>query len=429
MKSNLFFTLFFLFITQIYSQWSAVNNGLTSLQIKGIGAAGSSIIAVTNGGIFKSTDNGNNWSLHPQNSQITGTIYSVIPDPLGQQGVTLLGSGFIVVVLENEIFAFASISGLPNNKISAWVNEEGGGIPESAIIGTSGGGVFWADNLGSTTWTAIPGLPNNDAKYITGLWVGDDSNNNEYLVVGTLNGAYITPANTLSNLSPFNTGLSGDALIINKLFGNFALTKNGIYRADDDGNILNGWQTLYPSGDFRDMTLDFFGQKFYFFGNNIGISANDSGINLEDLTGIQGFPINCALAFYPNLQPQGYLFVGTQSGGVFRKPITATSVDDNIVINDFKLEQNFPNPFNPSTKISWQSPVGGYTTLKVYDVLGNEVATLVDEYKNAGSYEVEFNAGQTISLSSGVYFYRVTIHSDKIQTENFVQTKKMILTK
>ncbi len=89
---------------------------------------------------------------------------------------------------------------------------------------------------------------------------------------------------------------------------------------------------------------------------------------------------------------------------------------------EFRLNDNYPNPFNPSTKISWQSPVGGYTTLKVYDVLGNEVASLVDEYKNAGSYEVEFNVGQTISLSSGVYFY-------KIQTGNFVQTKKMILMK
>ena len=99
------------------------------------------------------------------------------------------------------------------------------------------------------------------------------------------------------------------------------------------------------------------------------------------------------------------------------------NVDDKIILlNNFQLNQNYPNPFNPSTKISWQSPLGGYTTLKIYDVLGNEVATLVDEYKNAGSYEVEFNAGQNSSLSSGVYFY-------KLQAGSFVQTKKMILTK
>ena len=83
------------------------------------------------------------------------------------------------------------------------------------------------------------------------------------------------------------------------------------------------------------------------------------------------------------------------------------------------LYQNYPNPFNPSTKISWQSPVSSHQTLKIYDVLGNEVATLVNEYRNAGSYEVDFNAS---ALSSGVYFY-------KLQAGDFVQTKKMMLVK
>ncbi|MBK9097162.1 MAG: T9SS type A sorting domain-containing protein [bacterium] len=85
----------------------------------------------------------------------------------------------------------------------------------------------------------------------------------------------------------------------------------------------------------------------------------------------------------------------------------------------FSLEQNYPNPFNPTTKIRWQSPVGSHQTLKIYDVLGNEVSTLVDEYLPAGSYETEFNAD---GLSSGIYFY-------KLQAGSFVETKKMILIK
>lgn len=87
------------------------------------------------------------------------------------------------------------------------------------------------------------------------------------------------------------------------------------------------------------------------------------------------------------------------------RPVYITSVDEPNSINipnKFRLEQNHPNPFNPTTKISWQSPVSSYTTLKVYDVLGNEITTLVDEYKPAGSYEIEFDASH---LSSGVYFY------------------------
>ena len=98
----------------------------------------------------------------------------------------------------------------------------------------------------------------------------------------------------------------------------------------------------------------------------------------------------------------------------------------------YLLSQNYPNPFNPSTKISWQSPVGSWQTLKVYDVLGNEVATLIDEYKPAGSYEVEFNihSDEGQNLSSGVYFYQLRIRGPEINSgQGIIQTKKMILLK
>ncbi|MBK9098050.1 MAG: T9SS type A sorting domain-containing protein [bacterium] len=92
---------------------------------------------------------------------------------------------------------------------------------------------------------------------------------------------------------------------------------------------------------------------------------------------------------------------------------------------NFVLHQNYPNPFNPTTNIGFRISDGGYVSLKVYDLLGNEVATLVDEYKPAGSYEVKFNAvgtGCDLSLTSGVYFYQV-------KTGDFKETKKMILLK
>ena len=104
---------------------------------------------------------------------------------------------------------------------------------------------------------------------------------------------------------------------------------------------------------------------------------------------------------------------------------------------DFVLYQNYPNPFNPSTKISWQSPVGSWQSLKVYDILGNEVATLVNEYKPAGRYEIEFDGhsddGQ--NLPSGVYFYQLRIGGSEINSElgqggqGIIQTKKMLLIK
>ena len=103
-----------------------------------------------------------------------------------------------------------------------------------------------------------------------------------------------------------------------------------------------------------------------------------------------------------------------------------TSIDDEVQQPlTFKLEQNYPNPFNPTTKISWQSPVSSWQTIKVYDILGNDVATLVNEYKPAGRYEVEFNPASgnrsaSGGLASGIYFYQ-------LKAGSFVETKKMIL--
>lgn len=110
-----------------------------------------------------------------------------------------------------------------------------------------------------------------------------------------------------------------------------------------------------------------------------------------------------------------YLFVTNSANANLGK--RAATIDD--LPTTYALKQNYPNPFNPSTMISYSLPNNTFVTLKVFDVLGNEVATLVNEEKPAGNFEVEFNAS---GLSSGIYFYR-------IQTESFVDTKKLIMLK
>ncbi|NWG28379.1 MAG: T9SS type A sorting domain-containing protein [Ignavibacteriaceae bacterium] len=86
---------------------------------------------------------------------------------------------------------------------------------------------------------------------------------------------------------------------------------------------------------------------------------------------------------------------------------------------DYALEQNYPNPFNPTTTIRYQLPKDGMVTLKVYDILGAEVATLINEEKVAGRYEVNFDASR---LASGVYIYSLNIN-------DFVNVRKMVLLK
>ena len=117
------------------------------------------------------------------------------------------------------------------------------------------------------------------------------------------------------------------------------------------------------------------------------------------------------------------IILSTTNGGV------SSVEDENAQPIKFILEQNFPNPFNPSTIIEFRIADFGFVNLKVYDVLGNEVATLVDGYKSAGRYEVEFNVSSlsgSVSAkggyASGVYFYQ-------LKAGNFIAAKKMILLK
>ena len=99
--------------------------------------------------------------------------------------------------------------------------------------------------------------------------------------------------------------------------------------------------------------------------------------------------------------------------------ITCVTSGEPGIPASFSLSQNYPNPFNPSTGINYSIPKSGLVTIKVYNVLGKEIATLVNEYRSAGNYSVQFNGSK---LSSGIYFYRM-------KSGNFVQTKKLMLMK
>ena len=93
--------------------------------------------------------------------------------------------------------------------------------------------------------------------------------------------------------------------------------------------------------------------------------------------------------------------------------------EEEFLADQFELKQNYPNPFNPSTKIKFVVPYSAFVSLKVYGVIGNEVATLVNELKSAGNYDVEFSAD---NLPSGIYIYQLV-------TGGFIQSKKMTLLK
>ncbi len=175
---------------------------------------------------------------------------------------------------------------------------------------------------------------------------------------------------------------------------------------------------------------------------NFGLSSDGDDVILKDASGdIVDEVSYLSSGNWPSL-PNGYgptlslinpqldnsIAESWRASGMYGTPgylndvYTKAEDEKNLIPQEFILYQNYPNPFNPSTIISWKTPISGWQTLKVYDILGNEVATLVDEYRNAGSYEIEFNGhsdrGQ--NLSSGIYFYT-------LKTGTYINTKKMIL--
>jgi hypothetical protein len=99
-------------------------------------------------------------------------------------------------------------------------------------------------------------------------------------------------------------------------------------------------------------------------------------------------------------------------------------VNDNITPTKYNLKQNYPNPFNPDTKIKYSIPQSSNVAIKVFDILGSENETLVNEEKVAGNYEVEFDA---TGLPSGIYFYRLQAESSGRQAKDYIETKKMVL--
>ncbi len=159
---------------------------------------------------------------------------------------------------------------------------------------------------------------------------------------------------------------------------------------------------------------------------------NYNGLLFVDYTLVRGVGLEHILTGY-DFGTDVFGMKGFIIDGIVYGDTTITDIDDDpsSLPTEFKLSQNYPNPFNPSTKIKYSIPnvtlsgvEGSRVKLNVYDILGNEVATLVNEYKPAGSYEVEFNShsGEGRNLTSGVYFYQLKVGS-------FVQTRKMILIK
>lgn len=229
---------------------------------------------------------------------------------------------------------------------------------------------------------------------------------------------------------------------INAGIGNMGLTENSIityyYWITYPGiehSVL--YKTIIEEPDFPSFTNNGWGMNITQLHQNSGWGPLITKNNLYYMTWVGVITTyNSQLAYLPTTADRAtitdyYIFLlGNDSlryskwnaGSTFYPFIWTdwTSVEENDQpVKSFQLLQNYPNPFNPATRIRYELPERSFITIRVYDVLGKEIATLVNEEKLSGSYEVEFDEK---GLASGIYYYRIT-------TDKFSQTKKMILLK
>jgi hypothetical protein len=352
------------------------------------------------------------------------TAYCLVEDNIiiENKSVSVNGSAHAAGLNSNNTVVTVGGNTIANNIVETNVESWGvamhlGGIraSESQIVnnhfkgnhfvgsGIVYGGAIYIFNSHPKVFNNI--VDNNEANFGGGFYLGNDSQpemtNNTIILnmAGNLGGGIYSNQSSLTLLNSI-------------LWGNTAPGGPQIYNSGGSVNVNysdveGGWSGL---GNINSDPLFVFGDTIFHLSEFS--PCTDEGIDSIEISGIWYhaplFDIDGETRPYGN---------GFDMGSDEWYPISGAEGGNAIVPASFKLLQNYPNPFNPSTKISWQSPVGSWQTLKVYDVLGNEVAKLIDEYKSAGSYEVEFDGS---SLSSGVYFYQ-------LRAGSFVEAKKMIL--
>ena len=289
----------------------------------------------------------------------------------------------------------------------------------NVFAGTYGGGVYLSTDNGAN-WKVVS-IDHASLDYLSLAVSGSNllGGTDKGVFLSTNNGANWTPTNLTTSTDAFaiSPNAPGDTIL-------FAGTlSNGVWLSSDKGA---SWQPTAGNGLTSSSIWSIAVAPGA--GGTIGtslIAGTDSGVFLSTNYGTNWMRVNyglmdvtiraCAIS-------GTNLFVGTWGGGVWRRPLSNLTDVENLsadVPTHFILEQNYPNPFNPSTTIRYELPKSANVTLKIFNTLGQEIAVLVNERKEAGSYQVTWNGGQ---FPSAVYFYR-------LRAGSFIETRKLILQK
>ena len=424
--------LFFL-PAETSAQWTAIDSGLTNLAVLSFavvpnGAGGAYLFSTTDGGAFLSTNNGTSWNLFGS-TNIDATVFTVSDTNLFagtfHHGVflsTYTGTGWTNWT--------AVDSGLSNTDIwtLAVSPSSGGAGGLSLFAGTKGNGIFRSTRNGTswTRWTAVDsGLTSNKVFALVVTPNGTDSSNifagteGGGVFLSTNNGAYWTAVNSgLDNTKVNALAVSGTNLFAGTHDGIFLSTNNGTnWTAVNSGLTTTFINSIAVSHDGTGDTNIFVGT----WGGGVFFST-DNGAHWTNIHSTSMNPWDWTVTVSPYGKGGKDLLVGTEGGGAWRRPLSDINTNVKQLSSQpkrFTLSQNYPNPFNPTTTISYELPKESFVSLKVFDLLGREVTTLVSEEMSAGSYSRQWNA---TNIPSGIYFYR-------LQAGSFCETKKLVLLK
>ena len=359
--------------------WTRINNDMTNACIWSIlKTKNGHLFASTETGVFKSNDNGNSWnkcSTYP-----TYDTRALVSDSSDNIYAAAWGFG---IYKSNDDGATWGLSPVANKAVK------------------NGDKTIAMNGFTSLAITSLAVSKENE------LYAG---NLGDGLLKSTDGGATWTNCYLGYNFV-WSVGTADDGEVLAGTYG------DGLYYSMDRGGA---WykSTGIPNGSFiYSITVDSLNNKYVGSWLNGVYYLPGSSLTMKPL-GLDGFKVsNVAVNKQLNL-----IYAGTADGKIYKYvPEGATGINNqkSDIPKDYQLYQNYPNPFNPTTKIKFALPYASLVTVKVYDLLGREIKTLLNETKQPGNYEVNFDASR---LASGVYFY-------SIKANNFNSVKKMVFIK
>ena len=395
------------------TSWTAGGPGLRYASPRSYCVSGGNLFVGTDNGVFILNNEDGTWT------QVGSGLANI---PIWAFAVSTDGTGDSTLLVATYNGIFVSTDGG-----ASWIPANGG-LTNTDILclavkgancfaGTNGGGVFRSTDSG-VNWAAVNGGLGDSLVYSLAVSGSD-------LFAGTSKGVFHSTDNGASWASA-NNGLTDTLIFTLAAFSNetggtnlIAVTPvGGVFLSMDNGGrwsaVNNGLNPVWGISSVAAFGNNFFGGSDVagvYVSTNRGTSWTSANDGLKDLEIVSITVLG------------SNLYVGTLREGVWRRPltelITSLRQDSSVLAFRFTLKQNFPNPFNPTTVITYQLSAVSKVTLRVYDVLGREIKELVNDRESAGVHSVRFNAS---NLPSGVYLYR-------LQAGNYSDTKKLLLLK